>query len=341
MKTTLLKLAKTQAELSELGDMLLDQSVPERAVLVGPFQDMVNQLENNWSAAALYYSEAGCQQSFHTVSMLDGNGISFTVDDAQTMPSMVAGAPRPTIYEGVNCFDPATSSITLIMTATTPVQLDDLGRMLIGLEHPGLNSLSDAFYNVYDNVSIEVATISRVNFDDGRYYHVLAMIDEDGISLTADNSFESEAKAKLGDLAVGTYRPFADIIEKGVRYTRLLSALGTHKLRLVAAATGEVLDTEADLLGMLSPHLNVQEDPIKISPAWKSENRLVQTSAPYPSSIDALDACNANRQIPECDYAYVTEDNRVVGIYKYNDITPDLPVKQGQRRVVITTKHGE
>lgn len=71
-----------------------------------------------------------------------------------------------------------------------------------------------------------------------------------------------------------------------------------------------------------------------------SEKRLVQTSTPYPSTVEALDACNANRQDDYCDYAYVTEDNRVVGIYVYNDVTPDKPVKPGQRRVRVPANYG-
>jgi beta-phosphoglucomutase-like phosphatase (HAD superfamily) len=66
-----------------------------------------------------------------------------------------------------------------------------------------------------------------------------------------------------------------------------------------------------------------------------SAKRLVQTSPPYPSLVEALEACQANRQDKLCDYAYVTEDNRVVGIYDYYDVTPDQPVMRGQRRVII------
>lgn len=69
--------------------------------------------------------------------------------------------------------------------------------------------------------------------------------------------------------------------------------------------------------------------------AQHSAKRLLQTSPPYPSTVEALEACAANRQLPGCDYAYVTEDNRVVGIYEYYDVTPEQAVKRGQRRVVI------
>jgi hypothetical protein len=71
-----------------------------------------------------------------------------------------------------------------------------------------------------------------------------------------------------------------------------------------------------------------------------SDKRLVQTSPPYPTTIEALDACNANRQLPGCDYAYVTEDNRVVGIYEYHDVHPDQPVQSGQHRVLISANYG-
>lgn len=66
-----------------------------------------------------------------------------------------------------------------------------------------------------------------------------------------------------------------------------------------------------------------------------SAKRLVQTSPPYPSAVEALEACHANRHLDFCDYAYITEDHRVVGIYEYYDVTPDKPVKPGQRRVTI------
>lgn len=66
-----------------------------------------------------------------------------------------------------------------------------------------------------------------------------------------------------------------------------------------------------------------------------SEKRLVQTSPPYPSQFEALDACAANRGLENCEYAYITDDNRVVGIYTYYDVTPDKPVMKGQRRVRV------
>lgn len=66
-----------------------------------------------------------------------------------------------------------------------------------------------------------------------------------------------------------------------------------------------------------------------------SEKRLVQTSPKYPSRFDALDACAGINALDECEYAYVTEDSRVVGIYRYYDVTPDEPVGKGQKRVLI------
>lgn len=66
-----------------------------------------------------------------------------------------------------------------------------------------------------------------------------------------------------------------------------------------------------------------------------SEKRLVQTSPSYPSRFEALDACVGINALDECEYAYVTEDSRVVGIYRYYDVTPDQSVGKGQRRVII------
>lgn len=66
-----------------------------------------------------------------------------------------------------------------------------------------------------------------------------------------------------------------------------------------------------------------------------SAKRLVQTSARYPSAVEALEACEGLKHSDYCDYAYVTEDNRTVGIFDYYDVTPDQPVKSGQKRVRI------
>lgn len=66
-----------------------------------------------------------------------------------------------------------------------------------------------------------------------------------------------------------------------------------------------------------------------------SEKRLVQTSSPHPSTLEALDAAAGLKCMKDCEYAYVTEDNRVVSIWSYNDTTPDRPVGRGQKRVLI------
>lgn len=65
--------------------------------------------------------------------------------------------------------------------------------------------------------------------------------------------------------------------------------------------------------------------------------RLIQKTTPYPSLEEALDAAWAQRQADYCEYAYVTEELRVVGIYVYNDVTPDKPVGRGQERVLCPT----
>lgn len=66
-----------------------------------------------------------------------------------------------------------------------------------------------------------------------------------------------------------------------------------------------------------------------------SKKRLMQTSPVYPSTVEALDAAQANLCMDGCDYSCVTEDNRVISFWEYNDITPDKPVQPGQRRVRI------
>lgn len=78
-----------------------------------------------------------------------------------------------------------------------------------------------------------------------------------------------------------------------------------------------------------------QEERDKKYLADHSDKRLVVTSPPYPSTIEAIEACGANRSLDFCDYAYVTGDNRVVGIYEYYDVTPDQPVPRAQRRVLV------
>lgn len=85
----------------------------------------------------------------------------------------------------------------------------------------------------------------------------------------------------------------------------------------------------------LTTDLLSKEERDKKYVAEHSAKRLVQTSPPYPSAVEALEACYANGKLDFCDYAYVTEDNRVVGIYDYYDLHPDQPVKPGQRRVTI------
>lgn len=80
--------------------------------------------------------------------------------------------------------------------------------------------------------------------------------------------------------------------------------------------------------------------PVDAYVEMHSKKRLVQTSPPYPTQTEALEAADAILQDDLCDYAYVTEDNRTVGIFDYYDVTPDQPVKPGQRRVRIPSFNG-
>lgn len=66
-----------------------------------------------------------------------------------------------------------------------------------------------------------------------------------------------------------------------------------------------------------------------------SEKRLVQTSPPHNNTLEALDSAQALKCMNDCEYVYVTEDNRVVSIWTYNDATPNKPVARGQKRVLI------
>ena len=70
-------------------------------------------------------------------------------------------------------------------------------------------------------------------------------------------------------------------------------------------------------------------------PIVQGEKRLINKTTPYPTLEEALDAAHAQLHSDYCDYAYVDEDLRVVGIYQYKDVHPDMPVAKGQRRVLI------
>jgi len=67
----------------------------------------------------------------------------------------------------------------------------------------------------------------------------------------------------------------------------------------------------------------------------RSKKRLVHTSQPFSSTIGALDIAEALRQFPGCEYAYVTDDNRVVGIYECDDLEPDQQVMPWQQRILV------
>lgn len=138
--------------------------------------------------------------------------------------------------------------ITAIMSATTDAQLDAMGRLLLDVTNPGIASLSDAFYNVYDNVVIEAAILNRVDLDDGHSWYVLGITDKDGVTYTADNARASTPQPP-NDMPVS---PFAELLEKGNRYNQLLSALGTHKLRIFPTDMRDSLDTESELLAILA-----------------------------------------------------------------------------------------
>ena len=138
--------------------------------------------------------------------------------------------------------------ITAIATATTDHQLDAMGKLFIDNTDSGIRSLSDAFYNVYDNVIIEAAILNRVDLDDGQYWYVLGITDKDGVTYTADNARASTPQPPNDVIA----SPFADLLEKGNRYNQLLSALGTHKLRIFPTDMRDSLDTESELLAILA-----------------------------------------------------------------------------------------
>ncbi|QBJ04690.1 hypothetical protein JHP_0059 [Pseudomonas phage JHP] len=66
-----------------------------------------------------------------------------------------------------------------------------------------------------------------------------------------------------------------------------------------------------------------------------SKKRLMQTSAPYNSKVSALDAAAGLQRTRFCEFACVTEDNRVISVWEYSDVEPDKPVHPGQQRVLV------
>ncbi|AZF89669.1 hypothetical protein QE332_gp058 [Pseudomonas phage vB_PaeM_LCK69] len=66
-----------------------------------------------------------------------------------------------------------------------------------------------------------------------------------------------------------------------------------------------------------------------------SKKRLMQTSEPYGSATYALDVAAGLQRTRFCEFACVTEDNRVISVWEYNDIEPDKPVFPGQQRVLV------
>ncbi|WJJ54534.1 hypothetical protein PT07_00143 [Pseudomonas phage PT07] len=65
------------------------------------------------------------------------------------------------------------------------------------------------------------------------------------------------------------------------------------------------------------------------------KKRLMQTSEPYDSATLAMDIAIAWRGAKYCEFTCVTEDNRVISVWEYNDIEPDKPVFNGQQRVLV------
>lgn len=105
-----------------------------------------------------------------------------------------------------------------------------------------------------------------------------------------------------------------------------------------------------DMLGHLDPYGHGGGNPSRLTMAAaptpeqvedqiyldaNSEKRLVQTSPPYPSMNEAMDACVGVLAQDSCEYAYVSEDKRVIAIFEFYDVHPSKPVKPGQRRVLI------
>lgn len=66
-----------------------------------------------------------------------------------------------------------------------------------------------------------------------------------------------------------------------------------------------------------------------------SQKQLMLTSPVHTSTLEALDAAYACRQMEGCSFSCVTDDNRVISFWTYNDIMADQPVQPGQCRVRV------
>jgi hypothetical protein len=84
VKITVLKTAQTKAELSELGQLLDSPGSLSLLSLIDPYQNILNMLDDRVAAATLWYHEMSNQQHYHSIGVLDINGITYTVNDRQT-----------------------------------------------------------------------------------------------------------------------------------------------------------------------------------------------------------------------------------------------------------------
>lgn len=87
MKTTLLFTADTLAGLSALGHVLnAGENTPQSMLnLISPYQDLLNLLENRIVSASVYHHVMPNGQEYHSIDVLDTDGVTYTVHDRQTI----------------------------------------------------------------------------------------------------------------------------------------------------------------------------------------------------------------------------------------------------------------
>lgn len=99
MNITLLKLANNKAELSELGQMLDDPNSLSLISLIGPFQNLLNMLEDRVVTAALYHHSMPNQQHYHSIAVMDIDSIIYGVNDRQTISGLLGAVTMESEFE--------------------------------------------------------------------------------------------------------------------------------------------------------------------------------------------------------------------------------------------------
>jgi len=101
MKITVLFVATNMAQLSELGQMLDNPESLSLLSLVEPYQNILNMLDGNATAATLHHHVMPNDQYYHAVGVMDINGITYVAHDRQTISSLMGEVSMATEFEEV------------------------------------------------------------------------------------------------------------------------------------------------------------------------------------------------------------------------------------------------